>query len=400
VLQNVPQIIAPTVTGTANFSGPVNLTGSGANGILTAPTVNVGANINLPNNGSGTGLASAAGDICWNCTYNGTNWIYTSNGPAFLLQPAGSSTPDSLAVYTAPSGTAGASITFSGTPTLFTDGTLNVNGNLVTGGAPVIPSDAVPPSEISTQAIILPLAVSGAVSNAGCVAWNNYSDSTDGRAIVAGYSGQIWMGSGGNMGFAVWPSVAAGAVLGTPGTMTLDSGGNLTTTGNIISSGGALYGIGRQCRSGTPGPTQANVFNIDWTTAAHLWIDSVNQGAIAFTSDYRTKKDIAPLGSSWERVKKLRPISYTQAEYTPPGATPRNDDSGKPIPMFAADNVERWGFLAHELQATLTKSAASGEKDQADTIQSPNPWTVIATLTKALQEAMARIETLEAKAKG
>jgi hypothetical protein len=29
-------------------------------------------------------------------------------------------------------------------------------------------------------------------------------------------------------------------------------------------------------------------------------------------------------------------------------------------------------------------------------IQAPNPWTVIAALTKALQEAMARIEALEA----
>ena len=32
------------------------------------------------------------------------------------------------------------------------------------------------------------------------------------------------------------------------------------------------------------------------------------------------------------------------------------------------------------------------------TTQQPNPWTVIAALTKALQEAQARIEALEAKA--
>ena len=49
------------------------------------------------------------------------------------------------------------------------------------------------------------------------------------------------------------------------------------------------------------------------------------------------------------------------------------------------------------IKETLVKSAATGVKDQADCIQSPNPMTIIAALTKALQEAMARIEALEAK---
>jgi len=63
--------------------------------------------------------------------------------------------------------------------------------------------------------------------------------------------------------------------------------------------------------------------------------------------------------------------------------------------LFEADDIERWGFLAHELQETLVPSAASCEKDAEDAIQSPNPWTVIAALTSALQEAMSRIEALE-----
>jgi hypothetical protein len=65
--------------------------------------------------------------------------------------------------------------------------------------------------------------------------------------------------------------------------------------------------------------------------------------------------------------------------------------------MFANDDTERWGFIAHELQEALTPSAATGVKDSPDTVQSPNPFTLIAALTKALQEAMARIEALEAR---
>jgi hypothetical protein len=64
--------------------------------------------------------------------------------------------------------------------------------------------------------------------------------------------------------------------------------------------------------------------------------------------------------------------------------------------MFVDDANERWGFLAHELQETTIATAATGVKDSPDTIQSPNPFTLIAALTKALQEAMTRIEQLEA----
>jgi hypothetical protein len=107
----------------------------------------------------------------------------------------------------------------------------------------------------------------------------------------------------------------------------------------------------------------------------------------------------------WDTVKALRPISYTQAEFTPPSQVAYIADkqaahkAGDPPvntgPMFPADNVERWGFIAHELQNTLVESAATGVKDAPDTIQSPNPFTVIAALTRALQEVMARIEALE-----
>jgi hypothetical protein len=48
------------------------------------------------------------------------------------------------------------------------------------------------------------------------------------------------------------------------------------------------------------------------------------------------------------------------------------------------------------LQETLTPSAASGVKDGPN-LQSPNPWTIIAALTRTVQEMQARIEALEAK---
>jgi hypothetical protein len=167
-----------------------------------------------------------------------------------------------------------------------------------------------------------------------------------------------------------------------PGTsLQLDSGG-------VVWAGNAF-----KVKNGFSGGYGSNNFNISWSPA-HLWIDSTDLGAITISSDYRTKKDVTDLPGMWETVKALRPISYTQADFDPPSALKTATKDYQPL--FVADNIERWGFLAHELQEATVDSAASCPKDDPAAIQAPNPFTVLAALTKALQEAMARIEALEA----
>ena len=172
-----------------------------------------------------------------------------------------------------------------------------------------------------------------------------------------------------------------------------------TLTGGLVGVSASFSGtiaaqgwIGRRGTNVAAVTGQAN--NFYWNNAAmECWVGGANVGTIAFTSDYRAKKDVAALPSTWDRVKALNPISFTFKDYTPPIELERDADA---LPLIVGSDEEQWGFIAHELQETLVPSAASGVKDQADCIQSPNPWTVIATLTKALQEAMARIEALEA----
>ena len=191
----------------------------------------------------------------------------------------------------------------------------------------------------------------------------------------------------------------------------------IVTTGGITSTNGYLS------RAGTPGGNGTVAFNLNWngSTAFHLWADATNLGNISVTSDYRIKKDVIDLPGMWNTVKALRPIKYTQAQFTPPSHIEYKvkaaaeeakvqrklaEDSGKTYeakpaeeiqPLFPADDIERWGFIAHELQGTLLPTAAEGVKDAPDTIQSINLAPVVAALTKALQEAMTRIEALEAR---
>ena len=161
--------------------------------------------------------------------------------------------------------------------------------------------------------------------------------------------------------------------------------------GGIVSQAGPVGAIG-------------NPYYFYWNgTNLQCWIGAVNIGNVTITSDYRVKREVEPLPSMWERAKALNPIRYRYRDYTPPTPPAPGQGGGgasaeqpiAPTPLIVGDEIERWGFIAHELQETLIADAATGVKDDPVHIQSPNPWTVIATLTKALQEAIARIEALE-----
>jgi hypothetical protein len=154
-----------------------------------------------------------------------------------------------------------------------------------------------------------------------------------------------------------------------------DHGFNVGLAGGYMTVDGPATFTGVATRNGTTGTSDwGQLYNWLYLSGYMVaFIGTTNVGA--FTSDYRAKKDITPL-------QDYQPAKDKKAK----GAKSLIED----------DDIVRWGFLAHELQEALTPSAASGFKDDPDTLQSPNPFTLIAALTKALQEAMERIETLEA----
>ena len=166
---------------------------------------------------------------------------------------------------------------------------------------------------------------------------------------------------------------------------------------NINPDGNIRFTGGQNGKAGTAGAYDGNAHNFYWTgTQNQMWIDATNFGNVQVACDYRVKKDVVPLASTWSVVKALKPIVYTHAAFS----LPANEDAAhargeEAAPLFTDDDEPHWGFLAHELQETLLPSAAHGYKDSPEDIQTPNVLCVVAALTRALQEAMARIEALE-----
>jgi len=313
------------------------------------------------------------------------------------------------------------------------------NSKRITGLAdPVNPQDAVTKAYTDTKITTLPPPVNG-----GDATNKTYVDAGDTNAVNLANAAQ-----------ATANAAAADAnnrVLRSGDNMT----GQLTVNAPIYSLSGSL--VARATGSGTASlrierVDGFNVFSADWTAGQNtvslwnhfgpvsitygadgtVWLsngwkskagiggaygnDTINciwvGGQLQFysnastigvvASDYRIKKNVLPLPGMWDTVKALKPIKYMHREFSPPSHVKHLAEKSKrfpenlPGPLYTADDDEKWGFIAHELQETLVPSVASGTKDGED-VQALNSTGIIAALTKALQEAMARIEALEAK---
>ena len=96
------------------------------------------------------------------------------------------------------------------------------------------------------------------------------------------------------------------------------------------------------------------------------------------SSDYRLKEDCIAVANASTRVNALKPVNFA----------------------WKADGSRVDGFLAHEL-AEVVPEAVTGSKDAVDADGKPeyqgiDQSKLVPLLTAALQEALARIETLEA----
>jgi hypothetical protein len=97
-------------------------------------------------------------------------------------------------------------------------------------------------------------------------------------------------------------------------------------------------------------------------------------GVYAALSDREKKKDIESIGPMWDTVKALNPVSYRMKT--------QDEDARKNL-----------GFIAQEVRP-LIPEAWFALMDETEGLEAT---AIIPVLTRALQEAMTRIEALEAR---
>jgi hypothetical protein len=170
--------------------------------------------------------------------------------------------------------------------------------------------------------------------------------------------------------------------------MRIDSSGNLLvgTTASLYNGtqGVAMSGsgIGVIVIGHATGTTTGNGYaNFNFNGSAIGSITQSGTTAVSYntSSDYRLKEDWQPMTGASERVKALKPVNFA----------------------WKVDGSRVDGFLAHEAQEVVPE-CVTGTKDAVDAEGKPayqgiDQSKLVPLLTAALQEALAKIDSLTAR---
>jgi len=167
-------------------------------------------------------------------------------------------------------------------------------------------------------------------------------------------------------GIAQVNTTASGPTIGVD-TKLMVKGGDGVIECYSNSNGANYYGITFKNNNANNSGIQGTVF--------------INSTSVTYSSlsDYRFKENVAPMKGALDKVKLLKPVTYT----------------------WKSSGEHGQGFLAHELQEVVPDCVV-GEKDAVNEDGSPKGQQVdtsflVATLTAAIQEQQVQIEELKAE---
>jgi hypothetical protein len=165
------------------------------------------------------------------------------------------------------------------------------------------------------------------------------------------------------------------------------NGNLLVGTTSVISlgkistafDGSVAFGATYKTTYGFLGSTFVAFVNSAGTTQGSIYANATSSVQYLTSSDYRLKENIAPMTGALAKVSALKPVTYN----------------------WKADGSSSQGFIAHELAEVLPE-CVGGEKDAVDAEGNPRYQGVdtsflVATLTAAIQEQQAIIESLTAR---
>ena len=162
------------------------------------------------------------------------------------------------------------------------------------------------------------------------------------------------------------------------GTVRINNTSNATFAAQLNIYSPSTLNCAIHCRTNTSGGQSQIIFGNSTNDAVGSISTSGSSTAYNTSSDYRLKENVAPMSGSIDRLKQLKPSTWT---------------------WIHGGNGE--GFLAHEAQ-TVVPESVTGTKDEVDDEGNPvyqgiDQSKLVPLLTAALQEAITKIEDLETR---
>ena len=274
----------------------------------------------------------------------------------------------------------------------------------------------------------------------GFYADNSLRDSLSNDANVYGFYTDLAGANDRSNTYAVYCAGTAANYFGGLVTVSLDNGflAQTATSGSGVNIGTAALSVARHGTNTSDSPMYVNRmghnsgfmirFGQNGSFAASMGIrgDGLNSIALVGTSDYRLKQNVADISNASDVVKNLRPVSFSftgEPERTHQGFIAHELQEHVPNATFGEkDATEAIGTLldwdgteletevvepsTEELTYTeevetdgvatmVTRTRSWSATGTRDVYQGVDQSKLIPILTKALQEALARIEELE-----
>jgi hypothetical protein len=317
-----------------------------------------------------TNSAAYASYLGNNAYYNGTNWVYLASSGAVHYELAGGDGAHKW--YTAPSGTAGNTISFTQAMTLDASGRLQIattnssatNTKLVAGAGLA-----------STDGVIVANTANGNYAALTLSNWDGTA-TTQGPRLVFDNSGRGFFVIGGSDGANNFDICRT---WGTPD-VRIDSSGNLlvgTTSSTVANPGVVLYPSGQQAIGHANGTASGTAFS------SFLYnngvIGSISQNgttAVLYntSSDARLKENIADAEDAGAKVDAIQVRQFD----------------------WKADGSHQdYGMIAQELM-TVAPEAVSGDPE-SDDMMGVDYSKLVPMLVKEIQSLRARVHALEGK---
>jgi hypothetical protein len=211
-----------------------------------------------------------------------------------------------------------------------------------------------------------------------------------GEFIAAGAASTISIASGSTVSY-VWNNENFPMVFATNATerMRIDASGNLLvgkTAFGIAAQGFQTAAAGQSAFTADAGQVALYINHVSpsgtQTAVEFRYGASTTVGNITLTStattyatssDYRLKEDVQPMVGASDRLMALKPVNFA----------------------WKVNGSRVDGFIAHEAQEVVPE-AVTGEKD-GEEMQAIDHSKLVPLLTAALQEALTKIEALEAR---
>ena len=221
------------------------------------------------------------------------------------------------------------------------------------GGVNLVPSSSIAsdqtmylPTSGTSGGTVLCTDSTGGTAN-GVLYLNSSKQVTSGSGLVFDSSGNLLVGRTSAGVYAA--RISANVV-----------GGNFSFLSTCDSTGTGVSHVGFANPNGLVGQIVTNASSTSYITS----------------SDYRLKEDVQPVADAITRLNQLKPVNFA----------------------WKSDGSRCDGFLAHELQEVIPE-AATGTKDEVDEEGNPkyqgiDQSKIVPLLTAALQEAVAKIESL------